>query len=252
MKQSRQLLWRSWITIMVLLASACSALNASTPPSGLTVQEHALSSEPTLDPLTFQPVRGSMAEVTAPHAADLAKTFPDNSIYQDARPGLRTTLGTDTLTAILNYDQACQAGWVSLYRNTSEIYRIDVGVCSPIMPLIGLWTYDGHWVLETALLAPESIVGHITRDGELLNASDGYSDMFGFQLMRGRPFFFFRREGGLGYSYDGHDVLAGYDDIPRYNCCSASQLNARQAQDMVAFFARRGRTWYYVEIGAFD
>ncbi len=240
------------VVAVLVLTSACGELSASQPPAGLTVEEHALVGPPSIDPLTFQPVQGSMAAVTAAHASDLSRTFGDNSLSVDGRFALRTTLGADTLTATLDYDKACKAGWVTLYRNQAEIYRIHVGSCSPITPLLGLWVYDGHWVLETALLAPESIVGQITRDGELLNASQSYSDMFGFELMHGRPFFFFRRDAGLGYSYDGHEVLAGYDEIPRYNCCSESQLNARRAQDMVAFFARRARTWYYVEIGVFD
>ncbi len=235
----------------VVLLSACVARNAVTPPLGLTVEEHELAAQPTLDPLTFQPVQGTMAEVTAVHAAALADVFPDNSTWVDGRFARRVMLDKDTLTATLNYDQACKAGWVTLYRNEIEIYRIDVGMCSPITPLQGLWVYDGHWVLETAFIGPESMVGRITRDGELLNDSQGYSDMFGFQLMHGRPFHFFRRDAGLGYNYDGHEVLAGYDEIPRYSCCSGSQMNARQAEDMVAFFARRGQMWYYVEIGAF-
>lgn len=235
-----------------VLTSACGPLGASRPPAGLTVEEHALAGPPTLDPLSFQPLRGDMSAVTAAHASDLAETFPDRSISVDGRFGLRALQGADTLTATLDYDSACKAGWVTLYRNEIEIYRIDAGVCSPITPLLGLWVYDRHWVLETALIASDRIVGQLTRDGELLNASQGYSDMFGFQLMRGKPFFFFRRDAGVGYNYDGHEVLAGYDAIPRYNCCSESQINPRQAQAMVAFFARRHQTWYYVEIGVFD
>lgn len=251
----RQRLWSRLVAAIILLgllASACGSWSASTPPPGLSVEEYALVDKPTPDPLSFQPVHGSLAAIMATHAADLANMFPDKSISVDGRFGLRTVMGSDTLTATLDYDKACQAGWVTLYRNETEIYRIDVGICSPITPLLGLWVYDGHWVLETAYLSVDKIVGHLTRDGELLNASQGYSDMFGFQLMRGRPFYFFRRDAGLGYNYDGHAVLAGYDEIPRYYCCSESQLNARQAQDMVALFARRNQTWYYVEIGVFD
>lgn len=252
MGRSRSTFVISSLAAFVLLASACGSLGGSTPPAGLTVEEHALTGKATLDPLTFQPVKGTMAGITGVHAADLSRSFPDNTVSVGGRLGRRIMSGSDTLTATLNYDPACQAGWVTLYRNDTEIYRINVGMCSPITPLQGLWAYDGHWVLETALLAPERTVGQITRDGELLNDSQGYTDMFGFQLMRGRPFYFFRRDAGLGYNYAGREVQAGYDEIPRYNCCSESELNARQAQDMVAFFARRAQTWYYVEIGAFN
>lgn len=241
-----------FLAAAILLASACNPLQSATLPAGLSIEEHALVSQPTLDPLTFTPVQGTMADIMAVHAAELARTFPDNSLLVEGRFSLRTALGSDTLTATLNYDTSGAAGWVTVSRNDTEIYRIDVGMGSPITPLRGLWVYDGHWFLETAYITAESIVGQLTRDGELLNASQGNSDVFGYQLLHGRPFYFFRRDARLGFFYNGHEVLAGYDEIPRYGCCSASEVNARQAQNMVAFFARRNQTWYYVEIGVFD
>ncbi len=114
MKRSRPCIWFCAAGILVLLASACSSLQASATPPGLTIEEHALTGPPTLDPLAFQPVQGSMAAITAAHSTELANTFPDESITVDGRFGLRTTLGNDTLTATLEYDQACQAGWVTL------------------------------------------------------------------------------------------------------------------------------------------
>ncbi len=238
--------------LVALLASACSPLGPGSLPSGLTVEEHPLAAQPTLDPLAFTPVQGTMAQVTAEHAAERAKIFPDISSYVDGQFSLRTQLGSDTLTATLQYAPDGRAGWVTVSRNGTEIYRIDVGMSSPITPLRGLWVYDGRWVLETVDITLDRAVGQLTRDGELLNASLGYSDVFGFQLMHGRPFYFFRRDAGLGFSYDGHEVLAAYDEIPHYGCCSEAEVNAHAAQNMVAFFARRNQTWYYVEVGVFN
>ncbi len=240
------------MAVSILVSAACNPLAASSLPKGLTVEEHALLSQPTLDPLAFTPAEGTMAEVTARHAAELEKAFPDNSLFVNGLFSLKTTLGPDTLTARLYYEPSGRTGTVTLYRNDAEIYHIDVGMGSPITPLRGLWVYDGHWVLETAYITTDRVVGKLIRDGELLNHSLGYSDAFGFQLMNGRPFYFFQRDDGVGFNYDGQEVLAGYDLLPRYGCCSESEINARQAQNMVAFFARRNQTWYYVEIGAFD
>ncbi len=238
--------------LMALLASGCSPLSAASLPAGLTVEEHPLVAQPTLDPLAFTPVQGTMVDVTAKHAAERANTFPDTSSYVDGLFSLRAQFGSDTLTATLQYAPDGGAGWVTVSRNGTDIYRIDVGMSSPITPLRGLWVYDGHWVLETVDITLDRAIGQLTRDGELLNASLGYSDVFGFQLMHGQPFYFFRRDAGLGFSYDGHEVLAAYDEIPHYGCCSEAQVNAHQAQDMVAFFARRNQTWYYVEVGVFN
>ena len=252
MKRIRWLSCSLFVAIAVLLSSACSPLGASSLPANLTVEEHALADQPTLDPLDFRPLERTMEEVSALHAAERAKTFPDNSLFIDGLFSMQAALGSDTLIATLNYEPSGRAGWVIVSRNGTEIYRIEVGMGSPITPLRGLWVYDGHWVLETAYITAERIVGKLSRDGELLNASQGMSDAFGFQLMHGRPFYFFRRDARLGFYYDDHEVLAGYDEIPRYGCCSQAEVNARQAENMVAFFARRDRTWYYVEVGVFN
>jgi hypothetical protein len=193
-----------------------------------------------------------MDTVYARRLSERSLGFPDNSLLLDGRFSFRVTFGADTLTATENYSSDGFQGWVSVTRNNAEIYRIDTGQASPITSLRGLWAYDDHWILETAYVSPDSFGGRLSRDGQLLNDSQRYDEAFDFQLMHGRPFYFFKRDGKIGFSYDGEDVAAAYDEIPHYGCCSASELNPRSAQNMVAFFARRDRAWYYVEIGVFD
>ena len=233
-----------------MLIASCYLPAGPTSPQGLTVDEHALLGAPTLDPLVFKPAEGSMDGVLAASAAGRTQGFPDNSLLLDGRFSLQTTLGEDTLTATENYNRDSSAGWVTLKRNDWDIYRIDTGMGSPVTALRGLWTSDDHWVLETAYITPDSIGGRIVRDGILLNQALGYKDAFGFQLIAGRPFYFFVKDGRVGFSYDGRETRAGYTELPHYGCCSASELNPRQAQNLVAFFARRDGTWYYVEISA--
>jgi hypothetical protein len=148
---------------------------------------------------------------------------------------------------------------VTLTSNGSSIYRIPVGDSSPIDSLRGLWTYDGHWALETAYVTTHQngneidsqATGQISIDGQLLNEQLGYQEAFGFQTMHGKPFYFFKQNGTIGVSYDNVAVPLGYDEILHYSCCSGATLNPRVAQNMVAFFARKGIPWYYVEIGVF-
>ncbi len=70
--------------------------------------------------------------------------------------------------------------------------------------------------------------------------------------MRGKPFHFFRKEGRIGFSYEGQEVLLGSDEISHYECCSGAELNPVSAENMVAFLAQRGGKWYYVEIGSLE
>jgi hypothetical protein len=148
---------------------------------------------------------------------------------------------------------------VTVTRNGKQIYRIPVGNNSPISSLRGLWTYAGHWVLETAYVTNHQVgneinsqaSGQISIDGKLLNEQLDYQEAFGFQTMHAKAFYFFKQYGEIGVVYNGVTIPLGYSEIPHYGCCSAATLNPRVAQNMVAFFARKGSTWYYVEIGVF-
>jgi hypothetical protein len=97
-----------------------------------------------------------------------------------------------------------------------------------------------------------SVLGHIIKDGEDLNQRFGYQEMFGYQLLNGKPFYFFDQDGEIGISYDSQETYLGYEIIPHYGCCSAAALNPRPAQNMVSFFARKNGDWHYVEIGVFE
>ena len=140
---------------------------------------------------------------------------------------------------------------VNLMRGDEVIFNTDAGLPSPALPQQGLWTYKDHWVLEILLAEEEIWRGEIFQDGELINDLKGYEEAFGFQLLAGEPFFFFQRNGQLGYSYGGQETDLPYDYIPHYHCCAEDTLNPVQAEGMVAFFAQQGELWFYVELGDF-
>jgi hypothetical protein len=236
--------------ILIALTSSCMGPAREPPPSTLHVEEHLLLEAPTLDPLVFKPVEGSMDSALAAHAAERERLIPVESLLVDGHFSLRAMLGQDVLVATEYYSADGSTGWVTVQRNGVEIYRTETGAASPVTALRGLWIYDGHWVLETANISSETIRGRLTRDGLVLNDEVGYSDAFNFQLLNGRPFYFFARHGQIGYSYGGRESTPAFDDIPHYGCCSLAELNPRQARELVAFFARRGDTWYYVEISS--
>jgi hypothetical protein len=95
-------------------------------------------------------------------------------------------------------------------------------------------------------------IGQVVQNGVSLNETLASDEAFGYQLMNGKPFYFFERDGEIGFSFDGEETVLGFDSIPHYACCSAAELNPRHALNMVAFFAERDGRWYYVEIGVYD
>ena len=229
-------------------------------PSGLTVEEYALEDRPSFEPLSFSPIQGSQAGVRARRELERRQSFPYNSFFAHMHFSGRASLDGAELVAYEDYNRGGSDGWVIVERNGEQIYQVSTGPGSPLTSLQGLWVYDDHWVLETALITSRlegnmvytDATGRISQDGKLLNDLYDYEEMFGFQLMAGRPFYFFKQDGKIGFSYDGQAVEAGYDEIPHYDCCSAAGLNPVRAQNMVAFFAQRDSIWYYVEIGVYD
>jgi hypothetical protein len=217
----------------------------------LSVEEHALKAGPAYDESrSFEPAAGTQEEVLSQHQSERER-HPDWPLSN------QVTLGGDKLTVATN-----DMNTVQVFRNGAAMYTIPVGDASPIGSLRGLWTYDSHWVLEVAHVTQKwtpwqseinfDVFGEVIRDGESLNRQHGYQETFGFQLMNGKPFYFFKKFGRLGISYNSQEIPLGYAEIPRYECCSASASNPRGAENMVSFFAQRGGIWYYVEVGVFN
>jgi hypothetical protein len=224
------------------------------------VEEYVLVDGPRTEPRSFTPVEGTAAGIFRKHANSERETFPDHSFFNEGHFSMRIQLGAAELIASENYSQNGSEGWVSLEQDGLEIYRIETGPASPINALRGLWVYNGNWVLETAKISlrhEDNVVytdafGQISQNGELLNTRYEYDEVFGFQTLAGRPFYFFKQDGQIGFSYDGQSVMAGYDAIPHYGCCSAGELNPHRYTNMVAFFAHMDGRWYYVEIGVYE
>jgi hypothetical protein len=238
--------------LLLVMLSACKP-SPSRPHAGLTLEEHPLSQPPASDEFGFQPVNGTQAEVLARNAAERSQTNPVTVAIVDGNPALTASGGGGEFIAVLLTDETNPpAQIVEVSQNGQVIFTTPAGMPSPILPLQGLWIYGDYWALEIVFASPDVWAGQVFIDGELVNQSGGYDEAFGFQLLAGKPFFFYYRDGQAGLSYDGVEADLPYDNIPHYLCCSESVLNPVQAANMTAFFAQRGSDWYYVELGNFS
>jgi hypothetical protein len=111
-------------------------------------------------------------------------------------------------------------------------------------PVHGLWSWQDHWLVE--------IDGFLIQDGVNLNERLGFDEAFGWQLLNGKPFHFFRKGPRVGAAYDGQVLPIIYEEIPHYRCCEPAMFNNAGNEDMVWFYGLRDGIWYYVEIGNFD
>ena len=253
------------LSIACFLLTSCIPVRPVAPapvPAELSIEEHALTRRPEAEFTRLYFAEGTQESVLEKHADERSQiiTFMDRSCNMDDHFGQCAALGADQLAAWDDYTTGpFGSGSVTITRNGKRIYQIPVGDSSPIGSLRGLWTYADHWALETAFVTNHRIgneivsqaSGQISVDGKLLNQQLGYQEAFGFQTMHGKPFYFFKQHGKIGTVYNDVAIPLNYVEIPHYGCCSAATLNPRAAQNMVAFFARKGSTWYYVEIGVF-
>lgn len=110
-------------------------------------------------------------------------------------------------------------------------------------PVRGLWSWAGHWVLE--------VEGQVIMDGRSLNQELGYDEIFGWRLLKGQPFYFFRKNNRIGVSYAGQELPCQYDEVIHYRCCEPAAFNVFGNEMMVWFHALRDGMWYYVEMGIY-
>jgi hypothetical protein len=239
----------SAITFFVL--ASCAPQSRSTLVPALTadmlvIETYELTGAPDPDTLRFTSVDGRGFT-----SADLevCESFPSKQV-KDSPLALSVKLQDDTIVAEESAQADNSEGSIIVTRNGEEIFRTAAGGISPINPLQDLWAYDDHWVLETNLfLEDKPFNGRVFLDGESIGQQNGYEEVFNFQTISKRPFYFFRRNGKVDAWFDGQEVSLGYDDVPHYQCCSASSLNPRAFLSAVVFFGVKGDTWYFVRIG---
>jgi hypothetical protein len=242
------------VLLLIILGTGLAACQS--PPSqaqpAIELEEHELAAPPDAETGAFQPVQGTQEEILARHASQRAKVYEKKVTDLQGNPALAPVGEESNLVAVLatsGLNPPEQSVIVSL--GDTPIFTAEAGLPSPVLPLQGLWTYDGHWALEILFANESTWAGQVFIDSKLINEIEGYDEVFSFQLLADKPFYFYQREGRLGYSFDDQETDLDYDQVPHYRCCGESALNPVQAQDMVAFFAQRVEDWFYVELGDF-
>jgi hypothetical protein len=146
--------------------------------------------------------------------------------------------GDEYLTVSWDFDQ----DQLLVEKDRKRIYAYSAHSPAPWMKR--LWSWEGHWMLE--------IDGFLIQDGENQNEVLDYEEIFGWQLLDGKPIYFFRKGPRLGVSYDGQILPVFYEFIPHYACCEIGYYNPAGNERMAWFYGWREGTWYYVEIGNYN
>ena len=216
----------------------------------LTIEENEVIGIIDLDSLTFKPVHGSKEAILERHASEKGEVYSFLSRYS-------ATDGTHTYEA--DESSVGHDVTITVNRDGETIFEESAGDSSPTAPIRGLWMDDGHWVLEFAYITTNNIdntiytdaVGQVYRDGVSLNEEYGYEEIFGYQLLDGKPFYFYKLDGIIHLSYDGETLPIRYDEVYHYNCCSGASVNPVAGTNWVGFWGERDGVTYYTEIGKY-
>lgn len=135
-----------------------------------------------------------------------------------------------------------ESGQVEVWQGEETVFSF-VAAFLVSSPVQGLWSWNGHWLLE--------VDGFLIQDGKTLNELLDYEDIFGWQLLDGKPFYYFRRGPRIGLSHNDLVLPVYYDEVVHNRCCEPGAFNAAGNESMAWFYGLRDGTWYYVEIGKY-
>ncbi|MDB4897382.1 MAG: hypothetical protein JWN15_3644, partial [Firmicutes bacterium] len=119
----------------------------------------------------------------------------------------------DALVAVRWDDSHGYAVWADEQR----IFTVPMAKAADGSGVKRLTAWDGHWVLE--------VTGDVYIDGKSLSQQQGYSEVFDWQLVDGRPLYFFRRGSQTGLAYAGQVLPYRYEQVPHHLCCEPASLN---------------------------
>jgi hypothetical protein len=165
----------------------------------------------------------------------------DQLVFDRAFP---VFVGNDQISLAYDYEKIPRPtespALLHVLKNGQVVDTYSVSGSSPAGgPVRGLWSWDGHWVIE--------LPGIVVMDGEILNDRLGTPEMFTWRLLGDSPFYFYRKDGRIFATYNQQPMPVQYDEV-----ISQSQLGANILLQMrtyeygLAFYAREGDTWYYV------
>lgn len=141
------------------------------------------------------------------------------------------------------------------------IFTTNIKNTAGVPGLIGAWRFDNHWAIEIITTHPTSVksdgthmgaLADIIVDGQSLKEAKGFQEVFGFQTIRDRPFYFFNRNDSYGVSYAGVDISLGkfgYDEIVYRSYWGGYDREPMPYENAVSFWAKKDGNSYWVLIG---
>lgn len=217
-------------------------------PPEISVEEYELRKHPSTDDYFFVPVTGSAASIQKKHEVERGQPVEGAHLIRLDNGQLIQVEETSQATGLSDPSHILN---ITITQNGNGIFTMQ-SLISPISAFRGLWSFENHWFAEIIAAWDYNSFrsftkGDIFMDGKSINETHSYTESFGFQLLHGRPFYFFEKDARIGVSYDGQEIPLGYDRVPHHGCCSASFLNPKTYENMVIFLLFAGTNGFMLK-----
>lgn len=136
--------------------------------------------------------------------------------------------------------QAAEGARVQVQRRDRQILVSFATYFGARLPVNNFQAWNDHWILE--------IGDFVIQDGEILNETLGFEEVFYWRLLKGKPVYLFRKGPRMGLSYDGQFFPLDYEDIARGHCCGLTGNNPVVSDNTLRFFGKRDGVWFYVRL----
>ena len=129
---------------------------------------------------------------------------------------------------------------VQITKSNQEVIYSFAVFTEPLHSVNRFMIWNGHWVLAAR--------DFLVQDGEILNKTLGFEEIFSWRLIEDKPTYLFRKGPRVGISYDGKILPLQYQDVARYKCCGYASNNPDIDSNGAHFFGKRDGVWYYVVV----
>ena len=157
--------------------------------------------------------------------------------YSHQDPGFPPIIYQDELLWIRANEEWDHVQIINSYQEVIFSFAINT---EPMLSTRNFLNWDGHWVWV--------LRDYVIVDGEILNEILGFQEIYYWRLIDGKPSYFFRKDGRVGFSFDGKIYPLEYQNIAVYLCCGYAVNNPSAEDNSVRFFAEREGEWYYVTL----
>ena len=131
-------------------------------------------------------------------------------------------------------------GWhgVDVVKSNGDVVFSFFVAGEPMYSTKNFLVWNDHWIWATR--------NFLVQDGEILNGKLGFQEIFEWRLVENKPAYLFRKDGRVGFSYDGKILPLAYQNVARDLCCGYAVNNPWIGDTRAHFFAEREGVWYYV------